>query len=252
MVHTILINSDNSITKRMNGAIMERSANVDSLRILVSPTYTDNLGDLNIAECTCVMEITTPIGRSYRTKPLTPSEELYKNRLEYLLPITLDMTKEPGQLGFKFFFVKLEMYDDGSFKERIRETADSYLDIIPTKHWSDYVSDADLSDVVQGILTIQSRAEHLEAVADKINNTKIDSLEYNKETNILTGYANGTEINSVELEDGAKCDEGVPVIDFTSLQPEEPDDNIIDNVVDFTPIDNDEIIQNQVNNVIEF
>ena len=39
MVHTILINSDNTITKRMNGAIMQGSAYVDSLRILVLPTY---------------------------------------------------------------------------------------------------------------------------------------------------------------------------------------------------------------------
>ena len=29
-----------------------------------------------------------------RQPPLTPSEELYKERLEYLIPITLDMTKE--------------------------------------------------------------------------------------------------------------------------------------------------------------
>ena len=233
MVHTILINSDNTVTKRMNGAIMERSANVDSLRILVHPTYKDYLGDLNMAECTCVMEITTPVGRSYRTKPLTPSEELYKERLEYLLPITLDMTREPGQLGFKFFFVKLEMNADGTFKERIRETSNSYLDIIPTKHWSDYVSDSDLSDVVQGILTIQSRAEHLEAVANKINTTKIDNIEYDKDTNILTGYADGIEIDRVELEDTSGCEDGVPVVDFTVVEPEEPDKNIVNNVVEF-------------------
>ena len=234
MVHTILINSDNTVTKRMNGAIMERSANVDSLRILVHPTYKDQLGDLNIAECTCVMEITTPVGRSYRTKPLTPSEELYKERLEYLLPITLDMTKEPVPLGFKFFFVKLEMNSDGSFKERIRETFDAYLDIIPTKRWSDYVSDSDLSDVVQGILTIQSRAEHLEAVANKINTTKIDNIEYDKDTNILTGYADGIEIDKVELEGNeCDCEEGIPVVDFTVVEPEESDKNIVNNVVEF-------------------
>lgn len=235
MVHTILINSDNTITKRMNGAIMERSANVDSLRILVSPIYADQFGDLNMFDCTCVMEVTTPIGRSYKTKPLTPSEELYKERLEYLLPITLDMTKESGQLGFKFFFAKLEMNADGSFKERVRETAHSYLDIIPTKHWSDYVADSDLSDIVQGILTIQSRTEQLEAVAEKINSTKIDNIEYDKETNILTGYADGIEIDRVELENASECgcEDGVPVVDFTVLEPDEPENNIVDNVVEF-------------------
>ena len=235
MVHTILINSDNTITKRMNGSIMERSENVDSLRILVLPTYTDKFGDLNMAEYTCVMEITTPIGKTYRPKPLTPSEELYKDRLEYLFPITLDETREPGQLGFKFFFAKLEMNEDGTFKERVRETADSYLDIIPTKHWSDYVADSDLSDIVQGILTIQSRAEHLEAVANKINSTKVDDIAYDKETNILTAYADGIEVDRVELEGSEECgcEDGVPVVDFTVVDPEEPDKNIVDNVVEF-------------------
>lgn len=234
MVHTILINSDNTITKRMNGAIMERSENIDSLRILVSPTYADEFGDLNMAGCTCVMEITTPIGKTYRPKPLTPSEELYKERLEYLFPITLDETREPGQLGFKFFFAKLEMNSDGSFKERVRETSDSYLDIVPTKRWSDYVADSDLSDVVQGILTLQSKAEQLEAVANKINSTKVDNIEYDKETNLLTAYADGKKVDEVELEgDECGCEEGVPVVDFTVVDPEEPENNIVDNVVEF-------------------
>lgn len=234
MVHTILVNNDNSITKRMNGAIMQGSANVDSLRILVSPTYNDKFGDLVMADCTCVMEFITPNGRRYKTKPLTPSEELYKERLEYLIPITLDMTKEDGRLGFKFFFAKLEMNADGSFKERVRETSDSYLDIIPTKHWSDYVSDSDFNDVIQGILTIQSRAEHLESVADKINTTKIDNLEYDKDTNILTGYADGIEVDRVELEGNeCECEDGIPVVDFTVVEPEEPENNVVDNVVEF-------------------
>lgn len=235
MVHTILVNNDNSITKRMNGAIMQGSTNVDNLRILVLPTYKDKFGDLIMADCTCMMEFITPNGRRYKTTPLTPSEELYKERLEYLVPITLDMTKEDGRLGFKFFFAKLEMNADGSFKERVRETVDSYLDIIQTKHWSDYVSDSDLSDVVQGILTLQSRAEHLEAVADKINATKIDNLEYDKDTNTLTGYADGVEVDKVELEDASDCgcEEGVPVVDFTVVEPEEPVENVVDNVVEF-------------------
>jgi hypothetical protein len=235
MVHTILVNNDNSITNRMNGAIMEGSTNVDSLRILISPIYTDKFGDLNMIDCTCVMEIITPVGRRYKTKPLIPSEELYKERIEYLLPITLDMTKEAGKLCFKFFFTKLEMNADGSFKERVRETADSYLNIIPVKHWSDYVSDSDLSDVVQGILTLQSRAEHLEVVANKINTTKIDNLEYDKDTNTLTGYADGVEVDRVELEDASECgcEDGVPVVDFTVVEPDEPDKNVVDNVVEF-------------------
>ena len=88
---------------------------------------------------------------------------------------------------------------------------------------------------MQGILTIQSRANQLEAVANKLNSEKVDDIEYNKDTNTLTAYADGVEVDRVELEGSEECgcEDGVPVVDFTVVEPDEPDKNIVDNVVEF-------------------
>lgn len=233
MIHTILINSDNTITKRMNGNIMHRSSNVDSLRILVDPVYTDQYGDLNMAECSCVLEFVTPIGKKYIPKVLTPSEELYKNRLEYLLPITLELTKEIGELEFKLIFNKLEMKSDGSFTERSRKTLSSSITILPVEQWSDYIADDSLDSIAQIMLTNQSLIEQQKAYAEMLIQTKIDNIEYDETTNVLKGYADGVEVDSVQLEDSScACEDGVPVVDFDSyVDPD--DDSEFDNVVEF-------------------
>lgn len=169
MVHTILINDDNTITKHMNGAIMQGSENVDSLRILVNQNYIDGSKNTCMKDFSCVIEFTSNDGIDYRPKLLTPSDELYKGRVEYLLPITLDMTRKSGKLEFKFLFTKLNMNDDGSFKKQIRETSDSYLDIIPTKQWDNYMSDEDLRPLVDIMLTMQSKVNQLEAIVNRLN-----------------------------------------------------------------------------------
>ena len=232
MVHTILINSDNTITNRMNGNIMHRSSNVDSLRILVEPTYKDQYGNLNMSDCTCVIEFVTPIGKRYIPKVLTPSEELYKNRLEYLLPITLDLTKESGELEFKFIFNKLEMRSDGSFIERSRKTRSSSISILPVEQWSDYIADESLDSIAQIMLTSQSLIEQQKAYAEMLLQRKIDNIEYDSESNVLKGYADGVEIDSVQLEN-SDCEDGVPVVDFSNMTPTPEEDTEVDNVVEF-------------------
>lgn len=235
MIHTILINNDNTITKRMNGAIMHRSSNVDSLRILVDPMYTDHLGDLNMSECSCVMEFTTP-SRKYIPKVLTPSAELYKNKIEYLLPITLELTKDFGELEFKFIFNKLEINSEGSFKERSRKISSSSISIIPVEQWSEYIASDNLDSIAQMMLANQSIANQQKAYAEMILQTKIDNLEYDKDSNILTGYADGVPVDSVQLEDvssGCLCENGVPVVDFSNIAPTPDDGNEVDNVVEF-------------------
>ena len=233
MIHTILINDNNTITKSVVGNILHRTSNVDTLRILVSPTYTDEYGDLQMSDCKCVMEIISPIGRTYTPKTLTPSKELYKSKLEYLLPIDIDITREGGNLEFKLTFTKLEMNSDGSFRERVRKTLSSTLQILPVEQWSDYISDANLDPIVQMLLSTQAQNEQTRVYAEMIMATKGDSLSYNDKTNELQLKSNGEPISSVILEDG-NCEDGIPTVDIITIQTPADSGNIeTNNVVEF-------------------
>lgn len=232
MIHTILINGDNTITKSMVSNIMHRSSNVDSLRILVDPVYIDQYGDLNMAECVCLMECVSPISREYTPIVLTSSEALYKNKLEYIIPIDIRFTKEVGDFEFKFIFTKIEMLSDGSFRERSRKTLSSSLQILPVEQWSEYIPDANLDSIAQMILTNQAQMEQLRDYANYLHMSKADTISYNKDTNELSIGTSGRKLDSVILEE-FDIESGVPVVEFSSNEPESPSVDEVNNVVEF-------------------
>lgn len=82
-MYTFLINEDNTLSCSVNERIMERSKQVDTLHFLADPTYKD----VDMSDFTVYMEYLLPISKRYKTEILVKSKELYKNKLEYKLPI---------------------------------------------------------------------------------------------------------------------------------------------------------------------
>ena len=234
-MYTILINNDNTLTKSVIKNIMHRSSMVDKIHILANPTY----NGYDMTTFTCVMEYVLPISRQYVVETLTPSEELYKERIEYTLPINTQITSEVGDIEIKFIFTRLDMLEDGSKVERVRKTASTTITILRVEQWSDYISDSKLDPVVQMLLNVQAQNEQSKVYLEQINEvanilmtTKGDSLHYDSETNELQLQSNGNAISSVTLEE-CTMEDGVPVVDFSVIEPEEPENNEYNNVVEF-------------------
>ena len=93
-MYTFLINEDNTLTCSIQDAIMERSKMVDKLHFLADPTYKG----VDMTDYTVNLEYVLPISKRYKTEILTKSDELYKNKLEYILPFDTDLTSEPGDI----------------------------------------------------------------------------------------------------------------------------------------------------------
>lgn len=235
-MYTILINNDNTLTKSVIKNIMHRSSMVDKFHILANPMY----NDFDMREFTCVMEYVLPISKQYIVEILTPSAELYKEKIEYTLPVNTQITSEIGNVELKFTFTKLEMLEDGSKVERVRKTSSTAITILKVEQWSDYISDAKLDPVVQMLLNVQAQneqskvyLEQLQDAAEILMTTKGDSLYYDSETNELQLQANGEPISSVTLEE-CNLEDGVPVVDFDNGgEKPDDDDNEYDNVVEF-------------------
>ena len=88
-MYTILINEDHSFIHTKKKRIMQRS-NVDAIRFLVNPQY----NDLDMTTASAVIEIRMPVSHTYVPITLTQSAELYKDRVEFILPLDLNLTKE--------------------------------------------------------------------------------------------------------------------------------------------------------------
>lgn len=204
-MYTFLINEDNTLTCSIQDAIMERSKMVDKLHFLADPTYKG----VDMTDCTVNLEYVLPISKRYKTKILTKSDELYKNKLEYILPFDTDLTSEPGDIQIQLTFLAVTMDSDGTTVQHVRKVGPGVIHIVPIQNWSDLIPDAALSSVDQRLLAAEAMLKALSDRNAAIFDSKADNLSYIDQKLQLT--ANGKPIGnavkitqeSVETEDGS-------------------------------------------------
>lgn len=230
-LYTILINEDHSFTHTNKKKIMYRSTGIDTVRFLVNQKY----NDLDMRTANVVLEYVTPVNRSYGVVVLTPSAELYKNRVEYLLPIDLKFTSEIGDLEFTINFSRLNMNEEG-FLEQVRPIGYTSIKIHDTVRWSDYIASSNLDNIAQIMLTNQSMLEQQKVYAEMLAYEKADNIAKDEETNEIYLTSNGVEIgNRIKDSDTCSAENGVPVVVFNSSDDPDDDDpnSEVDNVVEF-------------------
>lgn len=169
-MYTILLNNDHELITTQRERIMQRSSMVNKLHFLVPPTYED----LDMTNTTVCMEYLTP-GREYNPEVLVRSEELYKDHLEYKLPLTTKLTKEAGDLEIQLTFTAVDMDADGKVIQIIRKTSPTIIKIIPIAAWSDVIPDATLTALDQRMIKLDMMQQQLfdinMALADEMPNT---------------------------------------------------------------------------------
>lgn len=204
-MYTFLINENNTLTCSVQDAIMERSKMVDKLHFLADPTYKG----VDMTDYTVNLEYVLPISKRYKTEILTKSDELYKNKLEYILPFDTDLTSEPGDIQIQLTFLAVTMDSDDTTVQHVRKVGPGVIHIVPIQNWSDLIPDAALSSVDQRLLAAEAMLKALSDRNAAIFDSKADNLSYIDQKLQLT--ANGKPIGnavkitqeSVETEDGS-------------------------------------------------
>ncbi len=204
-MYTFLINENNTLTCSVQDAIMERSKMVDKLHFLADPTYKG----VDMTDYTVNLEYVLPISKRYKTEILTKSDELYKNKLEYILPFDTDLTSEPGDIQIQLTFLAVTIDSDGTTVQHVRKVGPGVIHIVPIQNWSDLIPDAALSSVDQRLLAAEAMLKALSDRNAAIFDSKADNLSYIDQKLQLT--ANGKPIGnavkitqeSVETEDGS-------------------------------------------------
>lgn len=175
-MYTILINKDNSLTTSVRERITQGSNLVDSLRFLVEPVY----ANIEMKDFVVEMEYVIPNPELVQQKTvqleLVTDENgepvLYKNRLDYRLPVTNEFTTYAGRIKINLIFTKTE-FEEETENVYIRKTTNTYLEITPVDHDMsvEMVYKAD-SIVINEDNTIQLTANDV-PIGDKIATTSI-------------------------------------------------------------------------------
>lgn len=204
-MYTFLINEDNTLTTTVVERIMERSKMVDNLHFLADTTYKG----VDMSDYTVLLEYLLPVSKRYKTEILTKSDELYKNKLEYVLPFDTNLTNEPGDVQIQLTFSNITMDPDGKTTQHVRKVGPGVVHIVPISAWSDVVPDASLTAVDQRILALEALAKSLQDHNQAIFDSKADNLSYDDHVLQLTsggkkiGNAIKITTESVETDDGS-------------------------------------------------
>lgn len=205
-MYTFLIGEDNTLTASLTERIMERSKLVNNLHFLADQTWQG----LNMADYIVLLEYVLPVSKRYKTEILTKSDELHKNKLEYVLPFDTTMTSEPGDIEMWLTFATVEMTEKGQTIQRVRKVGPGVIHIIPISNWADIIPDDALSPLDQRLIAFEAMHK---AMMDQMNqnlDNKADNITYDDEHRLqLT--SNGKPIGnaikitneSVETEDGS-------------------------------------------------
>ena len=191
-MYTILLNESNELTTSVRERIMQRSKLVDSLHFLVDPIYKG----IDMSDFTVTMEYIMPVSREYKTENLVKSSALYKNKLEYTLPMDTNLTKEAGKIEVQLTFTKVELDSNGKARQYVRKTSPTTMTIGPISAWSDVIADSALTALDQRLIQVDAMINAANEMNDYLSATKADNIIVNKEDNTIQLTANGAPIGN--------------------------------------------------------
>jgi hypothetical protein len=197
-MYTILLNETNELTTSVRERIMQRSKLVDSLHFLVDPIYKG----IDMSDFTVLMEYLLPVSREYKTEILVKSDALYKEKLEYKLPIDTNLTREAGKVEVQLTFIKVDLTPDGKPLQRVRKTSPTTITIVPITAWSDVVADSALTALDQRLIQVDAMLNAANEMNNYLSETKADNLILNVEDNTIQLSSNGVPIGEAIERDG--------------------------------------------------
>lgn len=166
-MYTILLTKDKTLIATQKEAIMQYSNLVDKIQFLVPPMISEN--DMTTFT-TVLLEYISPISKIYRTEMLTVSPEMYKEHLQYLLPVDTKITAENGDIEVHLTFYKTEMTADGEAQVPIFKTQTCKITVIPISNWSQFVPDNMLQPLDQRIAEMLVLQKEITAIQEQIMN----------------------------------------------------------------------------------
>lgn len=228
-MYIILVNNDNTLSATEKTRIIQRSKLADTFLFLVPAIY----NGVDMADCTVLLEYLKPVSKKYKTEILVKSEELYKEHLQYYLPLDTEFTQEAGKLELQLTFLKTEMSDTGAVSQFVRKTAPVHtVDIIPISAWSDIIPDEALTPIDQCLIKMAATLQAIQDTEDAMDKVMVDGLAFNSDTNELQLTAEGNAIGNVVVLNSSNPGEDDPDAPDDPDSPEE-DVEETDNVVDF-------------------
>lgn len=172
-MYTLLAKKDNLFVTSVKERIVQKTKLTNTVRILV----TNEHNGVNMKDCLAIMYYKLPISDEWRSKELTPSEELYQNKyVEYLFPTDTWLTSEYGDVVIELRFYNVSLNDGINVDQYLRKITDGIIHISCSKDWASGIADDLLSPIDQRIIQLMMVQNRQEEMMNEVQANEIETL----------------------------------------------------------------------------
>ena len=151
-MYTLRITDDNNVITTVKESLMEKSNCVNSIQIIINKFYKEQI---DMTDTTAYMKYVLPVTKKIKMTQLIADTTTDESHILYTIPVTANISAEPGDIEVSFTFLKL-VHDEESdtTTSYVRKTESGLIHITKLAQFDSYEPSEMLTELDQRILAL--------------------------------------------------------------------------------------------------
>lgn len=199
-MYTLRITDDNNVITTVKESLMEKSNCVNSIQIIINKLYKEQI---NMTDTTAYMKYVLPVTKKIKMTQLIADTTTDESHILYTIPVTANISAEPGDIEVSFTFLKL-VHDEESdtTTSYVRKTESGLIHITKLAQFDSYEPSEMLTELDQRILALMATAEDIKKLGQATYDNMPIDMKLDSEAKKLTLVnANGNTGDGVGIAD---------------------------------------------------
>lgn len=199
-MYTLRITDDNNVITTVKESLMEKSNCVNSIQIIINKLYKEQI---NMTDTTAYMKYVLPVTKKIKMTQLIADTTTDESHILYTIPVTANISAEPGDIEVSFTFLKL-VHDEESdtTTSYVRKTESGLIHITKLAQFDSYEPSEMLTELDQRILAFMATAEDIKKLGQATYDNMPIDMKLDSEAKKLTLVnANGNTGDGVGIAD---------------------------------------------------
>ena len=192
-MYTLRITDDNNVITTVKESLMEKSNCVNSIQIIINKFYKEQI---DMTDTTAYMKYVLPVTKKIKMTQLIADTTTDESHILYTIPVTANISAEPGDIEVSFTFLKL-VHDEES-----DTTESGLIHITKLAQFDSYEPSEMLTELDQRILALMATAEDIKKLGQATYDNMPIDMKLDSEAKKLTLVnANGNTGDGVGIAD---------------------------------------------------
>ena len=199
-MYTLRITDDNNVITTVKESLMEKSNCVNSIQIIINKLYKEQI---DMTDTTAYMKYVLPVTKKIKMAQLIADTTTDESHILYTIPVTANISAEPGDIEVSFTFLKL-VHDEESdtTTSYVRKTESGLIHITKLAQFDSYEPSEMLTELDQRILALMATAEDIKKLGQATYDNMPIDMKLDSEAKKLTLVnANGNTGDGVGIAD---------------------------------------------------